>query len=128
MEADRGRLEEIVANLLENAIKFTPPEGTILLFLETEAEWAILSVIDNGPGIAPELLPHLFERFYRGSGKHRGSGFGSFYCPLVGGSAQRNYPSSGAMGFSVGRAPDARGRRGWQCADSRGGESLEHRR
>ncbi|MCX5976087.1 MAG: PAS domain S-box protein [Coprothermobacterota bacterium] len=78
VEADRGRLEEIVSNLLENAIKFTPLDGTILLSLETEGEWAILSVTDNGPGIAPEHLPHLFERFYRGSGKHHGSGLGLF--------------------------------------------------
>ncbi|MEI6510011.1 MAG: PAS domain S-box protein [bacterium] len=78
VEADRGRLEEIVANLVDNAIKFTPADGTILLSLQTEAEWAILSVTDNGPGIEPEHLPHIFERFFRGSGKHHGSGLGLF--------------------------------------------------
>lgn len=78
VEADRGRMEEIVSNLLGNAIKFTPAEGSIVLSLETEEEWAVLSVTDNGPGIEPEHLPHLFERFYRGSGKHHGSGLGLF--------------------------------------------------
>jgi len=78
VEADQGRLEEIVANLVDNAIKFTPVDGTILLSLQTEAEWAILSIADNGSGIEAENLPHIFERFFRGSGKHYGSGLGLF--------------------------------------------------
>lgn len=65
-------------NLLENALKFTPVNGTISLRLErVEAELA-LTVSDSGIGIPPEDLPHLFERFHRGRNvaEYPGNGLG----------------------------------------------------
>jgi heavy metal sensor kinase len=62
---DEGRLIQIVTNLVDNALRHTPPEGTITLSAQQQDEWAHLSVRDTGEGISPEHLPHVFERFYR---------------------------------------------------------------
>ena len=82
-EWDRGRLERAVANLLENAVKFSPDGGDVVVQVgtcqETESgEWAVLTVTDHGVGIAPEELPQVFSRFYRGAnvGAIAGSGIG----------------------------------------------------
>ena len=63
MKADGHRLQQVVWNLLANAIKFTPPGGTVTTRLHRDGEGARLDVIDTGKGIAPEFLPHMFERF-----------------------------------------------------------------
>jgi histidine kinase len=62
--ADRDRVAQIVLNLLGNAARYAPG-CPVRLELQLEPLSAILSVIDDGPGIAPEHLPHIFERFYR---------------------------------------------------------------
>jgi signal transduction histidine kinase/ActR/RegA family two-component response regulator len=63
LRADPGRLQQIVWNLLSNAIKFTPRGGQVTLHAEVVGSDAWLSVADNGTGISPEFLPHVFERF-----------------------------------------------------------------
>ena len=63
---DGGRLTQLLINLLDNALAHTPPEGTVTLRLKPEDGQVVMEVEDTGPGIAPEHLPHLFERFYRG--------------------------------------------------------------
>ena len=67
-------LERAVTNLLDNAVKWSPPDGTVTVRLEE----GTLAVSDQGPGIAPEDLPHVFERFYRSSEARTlpGSGLG----------------------------------------------------
>jgi heavy metal sensor kinase len=65
VRGDRDRLRQLLWNLIENALRYTPPDGTIRLTVRHEAGWAEVSVADTGTGIAPEHLPHLFERFYR---------------------------------------------------------------
>ena len=65
MEADRGKLNQVIYNLMENASKYTQDEGEIRVTLAREGGNAVLTVKDNGPGIPKEALPHLFERFYR---------------------------------------------------------------
>jgi signal transduction histidine kinase len=66
LEADRVRLEQVVINLLNNAAKFTGPGGRITLKAFREAAGAVIEVSDTGAGIAPELLPHIFELFTQG--------------------------------------------------------------
>jgi len=60
-------LQRMLTNLIENAIKFTPPMGKILVGCKAEAGQLILEVADNGPGIPLADQPHIFEKFYRGS-------------------------------------------------------------
>jgi PAS domain S-box-containing protein len=63
---DRVRLVQIIANLLNNAAKYTPPHGAITLTIDVMQDEVALSVRDNGIGIAPELLPVVFELFAQG--------------------------------------------------------------
>lgn len=58
-------LERLVTNLLDNAIKHTPPDGRIVIRMEERGGSAQVRVEDTGPGIAPEELPHIFDRFFR---------------------------------------------------------------
>jgi PAS domain S-box-containing protein len=62
IEGDAARLRQVVSNLLSNSIKFTPPGGLIEVSSRTENERAVIVVSDTGRGIAPELLPHIFEK------------------------------------------------------------------
>ena len=62
---DAGWLERLLLILLDNAIKFTPEQGRVSLLIASEGPTARLDVRDSGPGISPETIPHLFERFYR---------------------------------------------------------------
>jgi signal transduction histidine kinase len=63
LEADSARLTQVVVNLLNNAAKYTPEGGRITLTVEQEAEQAIVRVRDNGIGIAPQILPRVFDLF-----------------------------------------------------------------
>ena len=63
LHADAARLEQVVVNLLTNAAKYTDPGGHIWLTVEQEGEEAVLRVRDTGVGIAPELLPRIFDLF-----------------------------------------------------------------
>jgi len=78
--ADPVRLEQVLANLLANAAKFTDPGGDIRLSAQAEAGQVVLRVRDNGRGIAPELLPRVFDPFWQGPGRGekgtRGLGLG----------------------------------------------------
>jgi heavy metal sensor kinase len=62
---DRQRLGEVLANLLDNAVKYTPAGGTVTVALERQDRRARLTVDDSGPGIPAEELPRVFDRFYR---------------------------------------------------------------
>ena len=65
MYADRTKLQQVVYNLMENAVKYTQEGGTVWVTLQKSGRSAVLKVQDNGPGIAEEHLPHIFDRFYR---------------------------------------------------------------
>lgn len=73
---DAGRLGQVAVNLVVNALRYTPAGGTITVRTAIEDGRATLRVLDTGPGIDPEDLPHLFERFYRGRSAERTSGSG----------------------------------------------------
>jgi heavy metal sensor kinase len=65
IQGDRTRLKQVVVNLLDNAIKYTAEGGKITLQVHAQGENAILDVQDNGIGIPADVLPHVFERFFR---------------------------------------------------------------
>jgi two-component system, OmpR family, phosphate regulon sensor histidine kinase PhoR len=73
--ADRRALEQVLVNLLDNAVKFTPQGGRVTLLADGAGPFAVLSVIDSGPGIEPRHRERIFERFYRvDTGRSRESG------------------------------------------------------
>jgi signal transduction histidine kinase len=67
VDGDVTRLEQIFSNLLDNALKYTPPGGVIDVMLELEDNEVVLTVHDTGVGIAAELLPHVFDVFVQGT-------------------------------------------------------------
>ena len=72
---DPKRIRQVLANLLSNAVRFTPEEGEVHVEVVHGDEGVEVRVTDTGPGIPPEDLPHLFERFYRGDrARSRASG------------------------------------------------------
>lgn len=79
IHADERRLKQVMINLIRNAIAFTPAGGSITLKALHENDETIISVVDTGPGIAPEDQPRMFEPFVRGDTKNadnRGAGLG----------------------------------------------------
>src|SRR4029453_13875599 len=69
VDADPARLEQIVMNLLLNALKYTPPGGRIRVATRVQRDQGVLRVEDTGIGISPELMPRIFDLFVQG---HRG--------------------------------------------------------
>src|SRR6266849_4321997 len=65
IEADQARLKQVIVNLIDNAIKYTPPGGRINIDVGANQHSATVEVSDSGVGISAEVLPHVFERFYR---------------------------------------------------------------
>jgi PAS domain S-box-containing protein len=80
VEADFGRLQQMVSNLVSNAIKFTDPGGRVAIRIECRGQEAVLEVSDTGRGIRPEFLPYVFEKFRQAdtstARSHAGLGLG----------------------------------------------------
>jgi two-component system OmpR family sensor kinase len=75
VSADAARLQQVLVNLLANARTHTPPGTTVTARVERRGPWLCVDVQDNGQGIPPDLLPHVFERFARGdSARSRATG------------------------------------------------------
>ena len=86
VRGDANRISQVVTNLVDNALKFLPEGGTLSLQTERIGRDIRLSVKNNGPMIAPEDLPHLFERFYKADKAHTsggGTGLGLSICQLI---------------------------------------------
>ncbi len=85
------RLRQVLVNLVDNAIKYTPKDGVIRLSLFQDGPWARLEVTDNGIGISPEHLPHIFDRFYRvDKARSRASGGSGLGLAIVKGIAEQH--------------------------------------
>lgn len=120
---DGRRLQRVLINLIHNALKYSPPQGTIMIAVQVEGDESLstedqmqpahcpmvtIHIEDEGPGIAPEDLPHLFEMFFRkkdGQDYRIGRGLGLHFCHLVveahgGQIAAGNCPEGGAK-FTV---------------------------
>jgi signal transduction histidine kinase len=87
VSADRGRMFQLLDNLVGNAIKFTPAGGKVAVRLSRRGEFARLEVEDSGIGIAPEDQEHLFERFFRAEntrdGHAAGTGLGLYIARAI---------------------------------------------
>lgn len=74
-EFDLHRMEQVIINLISNAVKYSGVDGTIEISVKRDASFVVLKVADNGEGISQENLPHIFERFYRvDKGRSRATG------------------------------------------------------
>ena len=80
VSGDAGRLQQVIWNLLANAIKFTPEGGRVDVFIEPSKDHMEVRVVDTGQGISPDFLPHVFERFRQADDattqRHTGLGLG----------------------------------------------------
>jgi two-component system sensor histidine kinase KdpD len=114
VDVDYLHLDQVLTNLIENAVRYTPPESPIDVCARREGKLIILSVADRGPGVPPSELERIFDKFYRvqqrRSGKHAlassmGSGLGLAVCKgLVeanGGSIQAELREGGGLVVSV---------------------------
>lgn len=106
VEGDAARLRQLVGNLLDNALRHAPPRGRVWLTVGGDASRVELSVEDDGPGIRPEHLPRIFDRFWRAPGAPgEGSGLGLAIAAWIverhgGRIAATNRPQGGAR-FTV---------------------------
>jgi len=76
VRADAARLEQVLVNLIHNAVKFTHPGGSVRLLAEAEGLFVRFAVRDTGVGIPADDLPRIFERFYKADGARSGGGTG----------------------------------------------------
>ncbi|MFT3818572.1 MAG: ATP-binding protein [Rubrivivax sp.] len=115
IEADGDKLDVVIGNLLSNAFRYSPPDGSVTLRLARAPGWAIIDVIDQGPGLAGTDRERIFEPFYRGenqpAGAERGSGIGLSlvreYVQAHGGRVQAmNEPHGAHFRIELPHAPD----------------------
>ena len=107
--ADPDRIQQVLINLLDNAVKFTPSGGSIWVSIRETGHDALCTVSDTGPGIPRAEIPHLFERFYRGD-RSRARGEGE---------------SGAGLGLSIARSiVAAHGGRIWVASEPAAGTSV----
>ena len=74
--ADADQVQRVLSNIFHNAIKFTPPDGSVIISAIAEDEYVRIETQDSGPGIHPDDLPRIFERFFRADRTRKGAGTG----------------------------------------------------
>jgi signal transduction histidine kinase len=80
--ADEHRIEQVLVNLVNNAVKYAPGSYRIFLNFQTDGEMVKINIRDTGPGIPSEKIPHLFDRYYRADNSGKAgfwAWFGSLY-------------------------------------------------
>ncbi len=110
-QIDARLIVQVVINLVDNAIKYTPAGSIIDIHTEKQKQWVIVSVSDNGPGISDEQKPHIFDMFYSGANKvadsRRSLGLGLCLCKSIvtahGGkiSVSDNHPNGTVFTFTL---------------------------
>ena len=102
---DELRIEQVVTNLLDNAMKYSPDGGRVEVRVASSGENAIISVRDHGLGVAPEHRTHLFDRFYQAHPDRSGMGLGLYITRQIverhGGTIYAESPSDGGTRFVV---------------------------
>lgn len=104
--ADEEKLDRVLINLVSNAIKFSPRGKAVRVKVTAGSEYAVFGIEDEGNGIAPDLLPHIFDRFTRGQANSAipGSGLGLSICKslveLMGGTIEVQNSKAGGAVFS----------------------------
>ncbi len=83
LEGDSNRLKQVVINLLDNAIKFTPPGKQVTVQLEELEDEVVITIADQGIGMSKEELKHAKDKFYKGTSKKSGSGLGLAICDEI---------------------------------------------
>jgi len=134
VRVDRGRIQQVLGNLLGNALKFTPAGGTVTLEATVGNDSAVFRVRDTGVGIPADRLPHVFDQFWQGSpSDHRGVGLGLAIAKAVveahgGAISAESEPGKGSV-FTL-RLPLAEERRATAALDreSNASRSVQHTR
>jgi len=109
VDADADRMEQVIVNLLGNALKYTPPGGSITIRLQNDSTFIVMTIEDDGIGIPPELLPRVFDLFVQGQhGRHESRGGLGIGLALVrrlvelhGGSVEASAGGHGGSVFTV---------------------------
>ena len=80
---DPERLKQVFLNIMDNAAKYGRAAGRIVVTIGATESWVVIRFRDFGPGIPPAELPFVKKKFYKGSGKERGSGIGLSVCDEI---------------------------------------------
>lgn len=83
---DADKIDQVIVNLVNNAVKYAPQSKDIYIDIAREGDYAKISITDQGPGIPPEKLPHLFDRYYRvdtSGNQYSGLGLGLYICSEI---------------------------------------------
>jgi two-component system sensor histidine kinase BaeS len=107
--ADASRLQQLFSNLLENAVRYTDPNGVVRVSATAERDELRIEFIDSGPGVSASQLPRLFERFYRGEASRNrtsgGAGLGLAICHSIalahGGSLSADHSPLGGLWLTL---------------------------
>ncbi|MCF5470364.1 sensor histidine kinase efflux regulator BaeS [Pseudomonas syringae] len=109
VDADPRRLQQLVSNLLENSVRYTDAGGTVHVRAAVDVDEVVVEVMDSGPGVEPEQLSRLFERFYRGeTSRNRasgGAGLGLAICHSIalahGGTLSADHSPTGGLWLTL---------------------------
>ncbi|MBF2005841.1 MAG: sensor histidine kinase [Chlorogloeopsis fritschii C42_A2020_084] len=80
---DKSRLDRVIANLVENAFRYSPPESVVTVDLQQDGDYILVRVDDEGSGVPPEMVETLFEKFSQAKSKSGRIGLGLYFCRIT---------------------------------------------